>query len=697
MQGTRIGKYEILDKLGEGGMGEVWRARDDSLNRTVAVKILPVELSRDSGRRLRFEQEARTLGALNHPNNVAVYEAGQDDGRAYLISELVDGESMRAILDRGRPPLRKLIEMAVQIAEAMAAAHRVGIIHRDLKPENIMVTRNGLVKVLDFGLAKQTVVAGDATAAMTMTQPGMVMGTAGYMSPEQVRGEPTDHRSDIFSFGAVLYEMITGKRAFQAGTSAVETMNAILHEDPPAIEADFVRCAARTRNRGAAVSGEAARRSLSIRGGLGLRHRAQRRVRCAVSGAAVADRSLAVAARYRPHGVGCRCRSTRRRVLFGTCASRREPPASSASPSATGWSGKTRFLGAVSGQTSDLADPVLAWTPNSKEIWFRPFDLSEWGTIYAMNLKGQRRIVARVPSHVALYDIGRDGGALLRTDTRQVGILGKAKGDTIERDLSIMDASNLESISDDGSAIVANIVGEAEGRMGSVYLRKLDGSPAIRLGAGAAFLLSPDGKWVSGYSSKDGLIRQYKLFPTGTGEEQTIAIRELDWGFVVGWLPGDRKYLVAGARHGKKENCFAWDASSSSLRSICPEGIPDNVLPLSPDRQWVLSGGPDGQTYAYPIAGGTPRLVRGLSLHDEPIGWRADNRSLYLVMHHDTNRVLPVSVLDIESGKRMPWMEIRPTRPVDEVVNLQITPHGEAYAYSFRVKVADLYVATGLQ
>ena len=239
MQGTRLGKYEILDKLGEGGMGEVWRARDDSLNRTVAVKILPPELSRDPGRRVRFEQEARTLGALNHPNNVAVYEAGQDDGRAYLISELVDGESMRAILDRGRPPLRKLIEMAVQIAEAMAAAHRVGIIHRDLKPENIMVTRNGLVKVLDFGLAKQTVVAGDATAAMTMTQPGMVMGTAGYMSPEQVRGEPTDHRSDIFSFGAVLYEMITGKRAFQAGTSAVETMNAILHEDPAPIEADL--------------------------------------------------------------------------------------------------------------------------------------------------------------------------------------------------------------------------------------------------------------------------------------------------------------------------------------------------------------------------------------------------------------------------------------------------------------------------
>src|SRR5215471_1656624 len=148
MQGTRLGKYKILDKLGEGGMGEVWRARDESLSRTVAVKILPPELSRDPGRRVRFEQEARALGALNHPNIVAVYEAGQEDGRAYLISELVDGDSLRAILDRGRPPLRKVLEMAVQIAEAMAAAHTVGIVHRDLKPENIMLTRGGIVKVL---------------------------------------------------------------------------------------------------------------------------------------------------------------------------------------------------------------------------------------------------------------------------------------------------------------------------------------------------------------------------------------------------------------------------------------------------------------------------------------------------------------------------------------------------------------------
>src|SRR5260370_26116232 len=235
MHGQRLGNYEILDKLGEGGMGEVWRGRDERLNRTVAVKILPQELANDSMRRPRFEQEARALGALNHPNIVAVYDVGQDNGRSFIVSELVDGESLRSIIERGPLPIRKVIDYAVQMAEALAAAHELGIIHRDLKPENVMVTRAGRVKVLDFGLAKQNVAAaGDKTAtiAMSLSQPGMVMGTAGYMSPEQVRGEPVYARSDIFSFGCVLYEMIAGQRAFQA-RSSVETMNAILNEDPP--------------------------------------------------------------------------------------------------------------------------------------------------------------------------------------------------------------------------------------------------------------------------------------------------------------------------------------------------------------------------------------------------------------------------------------------------------------------------------
>src|ERR1039458_4313495 len=235
----RLGNYEILDKLGEGGMGEVWRARDERLHRTVAVKILPADVSNDPSRRARFEQEAHALGALNHPNIVAIYDVGADDGRAYLVSELVEGESLRAMLDRGPVPVRKTIDLAGQITDGMAAAHALGIVHRDLKPENVMVTRSGQVKILDFGLAKQAPTAsGENTATMALSQPGPVLGTAGYMSPEQVRAEPVDPRSDIFSFGAVLCEMLTGRRAFQAPTS-VETMHAVLNAEPPEFDGEL--------------------------------------------------------------------------------------------------------------------------------------------------------------------------------------------------------------------------------------------------------------------------------------------------------------------------------------------------------------------------------------------------------------------------------------------------------------------------
>ena len=236
MTGKLLGKYEILHKLGEGGMGEVWRARDARLNRMVAVKMLPQDLaSVNPSRRARFEQEARALAALNHSHIVTIYDFGEDDGRAYIVSELVEGESLRAMLDRGPIPQQKATDIAGQIAEAMAAAHALGIVHRDLKPENVMVTRTGQVKVLDFGLAKQSPSsAGDGTAtmAMSVSEPGLVMGTVGYMSPEQVRAEPVDARSDIFSFGCILYEMLAGRRAFQA-LNAVETMHAILKADPP--------------------------------------------------------------------------------------------------------------------------------------------------------------------------------------------------------------------------------------------------------------------------------------------------------------------------------------------------------------------------------------------------------------------------------------------------------------------------------
>jgi len=235
--GTRLGPYEIIAPLGAGGMGEVYRARDTRLGREVAVKVLPSDFSADGDRLHRFEQEACAAGALNHPNILSIYDTGAHHGSPYVVSELLEGQTLRQRLSGTTLPTRKAIDYALQIAHGLAAAHEKGIVHRDLKPENLFVTNDGRVKILDFGLAKLTGTDGDQSQTSIPTRrvdtdPGKVMGTAGYMSPEQVKGRPVDHRSDIFSFGAILYEMLSGKRAFRGGSMA-ETASAILREDPP--------------------------------------------------------------------------------------------------------------------------------------------------------------------------------------------------------------------------------------------------------------------------------------------------------------------------------------------------------------------------------------------------------------------------------------------------------------------------------
>jgi eukaryotic-like serine/threonine-protein kinase len=233
--GSRIGAYEILGLLGAGGMGEVYRARDTRLQRDVAIKIIPDALANDAVARGRFETEARAVASLSHPNIIAIHDFGQDGTVAYAVMELLDGRTLREMLADGPLPPRKAIDYGAQIAAGLAAAHARGVVHRDLKPENVFITRDGRAKILDFGLAKPSAsiaAAGTIAATYTPTSPGTVLGTVGYMSPEQVRGESVDHRSDIFSLGAILYEVFSGKRAF-TGPSAVETMNAILKEEPP--------------------------------------------------------------------------------------------------------------------------------------------------------------------------------------------------------------------------------------------------------------------------------------------------------------------------------------------------------------------------------------------------------------------------------------------------------------------------------
>jgi Tol biopolymer transport system component len=236
--GARLGPYEVLAPLGAGGMGEVYRARDSRLRRDVALKILPTNVASDPDRRARFEQEAHAAAALNHPNILAIYDVGSVDDTSYIAAELVNGATLATAMERGAMPIRTLLDIAVQIADGLASAHAAHIVHRDLKPANVMITSEGRIKILDFGLAKQTAVAagGDETIATHHTVPGMIVGTVSYMSPEQACGKPVDHRSDQFSFGLMLYEMAAGKKAFNEPES-VQTLAAIVSNEPPPLDA----------------------------------------------------------------------------------------------------------------------------------------------------------------------------------------------------------------------------------------------------------------------------------------------------------------------------------------------------------------------------------------------------------------------------------------------------------------------------
>jgi len=242
MIGRFLGPYEIIEPLGAGGMGEVYLGEDTRLGRKVAIKVLPAEFASDPGRLARFEQEARAAAALNHPHIAVVHDVGSETGEDgatihFMVQEYLQGQSLRDRLGRGALPLDETLDLAVEIGEALSAAHRAGIVHRDLKPDNIFVTEEGHAKVLDFGLAKLTEVAAPTASEASMsptllgTVAGQVMGTAGYMAPEQVEGAGVDHRADLFAFGCVLYEMATGRRAF-AGTSTIQTLNMIAHEEP---------------------------------------------------------------------------------------------------------------------------------------------------------------------------------------------------------------------------------------------------------------------------------------------------------------------------------------------------------------------------------------------------------------------------------------------------------------------------------
>jgi hypothetical protein len=824
-------------------MGEVYRARDTRLGREVALKILPAEVAADPARRQRFELEARAAGALNHPNIVAVYDVGTQDGVSFLVTELVEGETLREVIQRGPVAPRKVVDLAAQMASGLAAAHLAGIVHRDLKPENVMIAPGGRVKILDFGLAKQVAFAGAAPndATRTQTDAGTVLGTVGYMAPEQVRGTAVDHRADLFSLGVILYEMLTGQRAFARDTS-VETMHAILNEEPrelpedtppdlarivmhclekdprqrfqsaqdlafalqslsgsaTAISKSVAAAPAVKKRRALLVAAGAACAALFVLGGFLLRSSLDRARppffrqvtfrHGLIRGASFAPdgRSVVYSAAWDMHALraylqgignaeahdldfpdGTDVASVSRRgdlallrgvggFMTGRVLARSSlageaprdlldnvsfvdwgPGGSMAVVRKTGgkmrleypigtplyesvflvvprvspdgsqvaffrsqdlsWfvtvvdpSGKARDLATVA-KAASMYDAGLAWTPNGREIWFSGSDPAESGQIRAVDLKGNSRVVARLPGHASIDDISRDNRVLIGTENERVGILF-GEGDSMPRDLSWLDASYLNDLSEDGKTVLLSETGQASGPAKSVYLRNTDGSPAIRLSSGFGGNLSRDGKWAEVLRVTGD--QKMMLVPTGAGEEKPLVVPGLKgkrYG-IYHWLPNGRVLLWEGQLQGRN-HLYLWNLAGGDPQ---PFGPPLALRSLvSPDERECLIKDAEDRWAIYPITGGAARPVSGLRSDDHPVAWSSDGRSVFVIQDVPERTSFAVTRVDLASGTRSAWKQIRPAQPVGFLSNLKMTTDGRAYAYNYQSDFSTLYVVRG--
>jgi Tol biopolymer transport system component len=855
--GTKLGPYEILAAIGAGGMGEVYRARDERLKRDVAIKVLPAMYSAEPDRLRRFEQEAQSAGGLNHPNITAVYDLGTHDGAPYIVTELLEGETLRARLSGGAIAVRKAIDYAVQIAKGLAAAHEKGIIHRDLKPENVFLTSDGRVKILDFGLAKLTQLeagSGPQTNLPTAagTEPGVVMGTLGYMSPEQVKGKSADQRSDLFSFGAILYEMLSGQRAFHRD-SAAETMSAILREDPPDLSATnksvqpglerIVRhCmeknpeerfysardvafdlealsglsgATGTTSTAEAVRGPKARPSWLLLAGTVLATALVCGVMAWVAIRKAGDRpppsfrqltfrrGQIFSARFAPDGqtvmysaawdgkpmeifVG-RPESPESRAFglnaaevlsisksgdmavslnrkdpgnfrrIGTLAQlsvaggaaprdilkevewadwgpdgkslaiarsvpggmRIEYPIGKVVYETSGWVGHIRvapggdligFLdhpkpsddgGSVAtvdraGKKTTLSKPFattqgLAWSADGSEIWFTAAEVGGNRALYSTR-KGDVRLRARVPGNLTLQDVSREGRMLVTRDTQRNEILGLAAGDSKERELTWLDYSQPSAVSSDGKTVLFSESGEGGGAGYSVYIRKTDGSPAVRLGEGASQDLSPDGEWALAvvHNATDP---QLVAYPTGAGEAK-IFPKDGVSVFGASFLPGGKEVVFTGSESGHGARLYVRDFAGGKPRAVTPEGYGGGLV--SPDGKWSTVRGPDRKRYLYPLAGGEPIPLSALDPEDTPLQFSADGRFLYV--SRVTEAPAQVYRMEIATGRRELWKTLMPSDAAGvSAINPLLTPDGSAYVYNYTRVLSDLYLVEGVE
>jgi serine/threonine protein kinase len=850
--GTKLGPYEIQSLIGAGGMGEVYRAHDSRLDRTVAIKVLPPSYSADRDRLQRFAQEARAAAALNHPNILSIFDIGDNHGSPYVVSELLEGETLREALKRGRISIRKATDYALQVARGLAAAHDKGIIHRDLKPENLFITNDGRIKILDFGLAKLIRAesgreSGDAPTIQAATEPGVVMGTVGYMSPEQVRGKEADARSDIFSFGAILYEMISGKRAFQ-GETAADTMSAILKEEPPelaeavgnippALERIVRHCLEKspaqrfhaisdvafglevlTGISSSTTSGKqviapvrerrtwpwaiaaaivlaaivtvvylAGQRSvmasiphfhrLTFRRGTILSARFSPDGQTIIYGAALEGKPtelfttrfdstdsrplgldttqlLSVSANGElAVGVGLRQQSpfvalgTLGRVSLAGGAAREvvenvawadwtpdgsdiaiakqtgraidlEFPVGKTIYHPRGWISHPRF--SPRGDLIAVADHVpngddgrvvvvdrngnikvassffitvqgLAWSPDGKEVWFTASKEGSSRALWAMTLSGKERLVLRVPGVLTVHDITRNGRALLTIESDHFGMLGFRDGDKNERDLSWLDWSLTGDVSPDGKNVVFFESGEGVGSNYSVFMRGMDGSPAVRLGSGEFPKLSPDGKWVAALNLASP--EQIELLPTGVGQPRVVTNDSLEH-LRVAWDPSGHAILFNAYEPGHPVRAYWMDLDSGKTHPVTPEGV-GGIL-VSPDGK-LLARDSQGKRWLYPLAGGDPQPFNlTLDPSDFLVDWEKDGNSVLILRGQNPAKVYRAY---LGSSKLEELKALSPSDPAGVVTvgGVRFSADRKSYVYDYFRILSDLYVVDGLK
>lgn len=845
---SKLGPYEIKAPLGAGGMGEVYRAHDSRLGRDVAIKIIPAEYATDPERVRRFEQEARATAALNHPNIVAVYDFGTSAGGLYVVTELLEGETLRHRLAQGAVPSRKATDYAAQIASGLAAAHEKGIIHRDLKPDNIFITRDGRLKILDFGLAKLAlpVSPDDHTVATeeVKTGAGMVMGTLGYMSPEQVRGGTVDHRSDLFSFGAILYEMLSGQRAFR-GTSSADTISAILKEDPrelsgtgreisPALERIVRHCLEKnpaerfqsardlafdlqslsgstTQAAAAAVAQREVTRSkarvLAV-GLLGL---------IVLAGAFLAGWSLkpdsmpafkqltfrrgtVTSARFAPDGqtviysaawegalhpevFSARTESVLSRALdikdteLLGISSKGEMALLQSARLTLGWerSGMLSRMPLSGGAPREVLDGVqdadwsrdgtqlavirsrpqyqlefpvghmlastprgwlsyarispdgkhiaffehpagddrgqvcvvdleghkrvlsdgwsslagLAWAASGNEVWFTGSNSGLNRALYGVSLSGKLRPVLRAPGSLFLEDVGSDGRVLLAQEDIRRLIMGVAPGNSEEREFGWLDWSNPRAMTPDGRWLLIDEQGDGGGPNYSIYVRKTDGSPAVRVGDNDAFSITDDGKWVLATTNAEG--GSLVLLPTGAGEARAIKTGNLSnpLGF---FLPDGKHILV----FTDESRMYVQSLDGNEpARAVTPPEMA-NISTFTADGKYVVAQDQQMKWALYPVEGGQPIPLPKLGPEDVPINHTTDNHSFFI---RSGERPVSIYRFDFETGARQLVKKIQPSDPTGMVTisAVLITPDGEYYVYSGPRVIGNLFVVQGLK